>query len=181
MSEKETSFDNVTNYNICVVNSSDYKCIIESKILQKNLINTCTSKDPALQNEWLYPKEDDKNKSKNDKSDVNTENTNESGNKTDINNNKNNKSVPNDTDFNDQTSNEIIGTDNISKSESDLPLSEPFYSPKVDILSIKHGYYKEEKDEYKVKMLNNTYVDKDLPIDLNLFVPIEIYNVDIKN
>jgi len=56
LSQNTLTFQAVGIKDICVFNSNNVKCMLQSKILQKNLIDMCTKKDKKLRNLFLNPK-----------------------------------------------------------------------------------------------------------------------------
>jgi len=55
ISQNTLTFSAIGIKDICVFNSNNTKCVIQSKILQKNLIDICTKKDKILRNLFLNP------------------------------------------------------------------------------------------------------------------------------
>jgi len=55
VSQNKLTFSAITIKDICVFNSNNTKCMLQAKILQKNLIDICTTKDKVLRNLFLNP------------------------------------------------------------------------------------------------------------------------------
>jgi len=49
------TFSAVRNIDICIYNDIPNKCIIESKVLQKNILDICTKKDALLRKQYTDP------------------------------------------------------------------------------------------------------------------------------